>query len=143
MNSNWEMLKESKKAKKGKVSPAQSQMLKEASGVIKDKVCRKIKFHQKGWERYSVDPGRVCVMMMPYISFPPYMTEPQKEYLWNDLIAQALPRMMTSAKNDIITQRMRERFNGNVRFVNCLQRVLVIALYCALIYLVIGYSLCS
>ena len=113
MTTNWEMLKASKKTKKGKVSPAHAQMLKEASSAIKEKVCRSIKFHQKGWERYSTEPGSVCVMMTPYISFPPQMTEQQKEYLWNDLIAQALPRMMSSAKNTII-QRMRERFNGNV-----------------------------
>ena len=90
MTSNWEMLQESKKAKKGKVSPVHTQMLKEASSAIKDKVCRMIKFHQRGWERYSVEQGSVCVMMMSYISFPPDMTEAQKEFLWTDLIAKAL-----------------------------------------------------
>lgn len=71
MNTNWEMLKESKKAKKGKVSPAQAHMLNEASCTIKEKVCRSIKSHQNGWEMYSTEPGSVCVMIMPYISFPP------------------------------------------------------------------------
>jgi hypothetical protein len=43
MNTNWEMLKESKKAKKGIVSPARLQILKEAASTIRDTVCRKIK----------------------------------------------------------------------------------------------------
>lgn len=113
LNTNWEMLKESKKAKKGKVNPVHAQILKEAANAMRDTVCRAMKFHKKGWERWSVEPGSVCAMMRKFISFPPEMTEAQMEFLWNDLVAKALPRMLTATKNNI-TQKMRERHNGEV-----------------------------
>jgi hypothetical protein len=52
-------------------------------------------------------------MMLPKISLPPGLEEKQMEVLWNEVIASALPPMMTQARNGIL-QLMRTRFYGEI-----------------------------
>jgi hypothetical protein len=57
---NWEILKSSKKAKKGSnLTVGQQQIALEAKGAIINKVCRMVKFPKTGWELYSDSPNSV------------------------------------------------------------------------------------
>jgi hypothetical protein len=112
---NWEILRSSKKAKKeGNLTVAQQQILLEAKGAIINKVCRMIKFPKTGWELYSRNPNSVFdSMIRTQVSFPTGLTESQIEILWNDVIAPALPRALTNAKNRIL-QDVKKRFLGRL-----------------------------
>ena len=112
LEASWELLKTSKKAKKGgQLSKAQAQMVSEANGAINSTVLRMVKWPRPGWTNYSSKHGSICQLMMPKISLPPGLEEKQIEVLWNEVIAPALPRMMTQARNSIL-QPMRTRFYG-------------------------------
>jgi hypothetical protein len=52
-------------------------------------------------------------MMLPKISLQPGLEEKQIELLWNEVIASALPQMMTQARNGIL-QPMKTRFYGEI-----------------------------
>jgi hypothetical protein len=116
LEESWELLKTSKKAKKGgQLSQAQAQMVSEAHGAINSTVLslRMVKWPKSGWTNYSSNPNSICQMILPKISLPPGLKEKQIEVLWNEVIAQALPRMMTQARNGIL-QPMRTRFYGEI-----------------------------
>jgi hypothetical protein len=88
-------------------------MVSEANGAINSTVLRMVKWPKSGWTNYSSNPNSICLMMMPKISLPPGLEEKQREVLWNEVIAPALPRMMTQARNGVL-QPMRTRFYGEI-----------------------------
>jgi hypothetical protein len=116
LEASWELLNinTSKKAKKGgQLSQTQAQMVSEAHEDINSTVLRMVKWPKSGWMNSSSNPNSICQMMLPKISLPPGLEEKQIEVLWNEVIAPALPRMMTQARNDIL-QPMRTRFYGEI-----------------------------
>ena len=114
LEASWELLNTSKKAKKGgQLSKAQAQMVSEAHGAINSTILRMVKWPKSGWTNYSSNPNSICQMMLPKISLPPGLEGKQIEVLWNEVIAPALPRMMTQARNGIL-QPMRTRFYSKI-----------------------------
>jgi hypothetical protein len=102
IEASWELLKTSKKAKKGQLSQSQAQMVSEANGAIHSTVLRLVKWPKPGWTNYSTKPNSICQLMIGKISLPPGLEEEQKEVLGNEVIAPVLPRMMTQARNGIL-----------------------------------------
>jgi hypothetical protein len=112
LKTNLNIVKLSKKAKKGKVSPAHENMLREANSAVKENVCHRAKFPRRSHFVYSENPKSICRQIVPCISWPTDCTTTKhKKSLWTELIMPGLTRMFTQARNNI-TQAMRTKYNS-------------------------------
>jgi hypothetical protein len=104
------MMKKSRNSKD--VTPEQRQMISDVSAEIRKRFVRQVKFPRKeGWQYWSDDPKSASGMIADRINWPAGCTKENKAAIWNTLIAKAIPRIVTTARNKI-TQEIREKFWG-------------------------------